>query len=154
MLNFGNQFIRRAAFTAAVIGSAAFATPVLAAPITFEVHLTGAQEVPAVQTSGTGTADITYDATNRTVTWSIKYSGLSGPVTMAHFHGPAAVGTNGPVTLWLTAHMGTVANPIQGSAVLTADQAQQFLAGQWYVNLHTQSHPAGEVRGQVTPPKS
>jgi len=37
---------------------------------------------------------------------------------------------------------------------LTPDQATQFAAGQWYVNVHTSAHPGGEIRGQVTPPKS
>jgi hypothetical protein len=43
---------------------------------------------------------------------------------------------------------------MKGSATLTQDQAKQFSAGEWYVNVHSQSHPAGEIRGQVVPPKS
>ena len=39
-------------------------------------------------------------------------------------------------------------------ATLTPEQAKQFSDGEWYVNVHTQSHPAGEIRGQVVPPKS
>ena len=45
-------------------------------------------------------------------------------------------------------------SPISGQATLTPEQAQQFAAGDWYVNVHTQAHPAGEIRGQVVPPKS
>ena len=33
-------------------------------------------------------------------------------------------------------------------------QAQQFSAGEWYINVHTQDHQPGEIRGQVMPPKS
>ena len=33
-------------------------------------------------------------------------------------------------------------------------EAQQFAAGQWYLNIHTQANPGGEIRGQVVPPKS
>ena len=73
-----------------------------AAPISFSVELTGAQQVPPVQTAATGKADLTYDPPTRMVTWSVAYSGLSSPATMAHFHGPAAAGANGPVTLWLS----------------------------------------------------
>ena len=47
-----------------------------------------------------------------------------------------------------------VPNPIKGSATLTPEQAQQFTAGEWYVNVHTQANPGGEIRGQVIPPKS
>jgi hypothetical protein len=31
---------------------------------------------------------------------------------------------------------------------------EQFFAGEWYINVHTQDHQAGEIRGQVMPPKS
>jgi hypothetical protein len=73
---------------------------------------------------------------------------------MAHFHGPAKAGQNAPPVIWLSTQGSTPANPIAGTATLTPDQAQQFQAGEWYVNVHTQSHPAGEIRGQVLPPKS
>ncbi len=122
--------------------------------ISFKVMLTGAQCVPAVDTSGTGTADLTYDPATRVVSWNISYSGLSSATTMAHFHGPAKQGQNAPPVIWLSTQGSTPANPITGTATLTPDQAQQFLAGEWYVNVHTQSHPAGEIRGQVVPPKS
>jgi hypothetical protein len=120
----------------------------------FKVPLTGAQCVPAVDTTGTGTADLTYDPTTRVVTWNITYSGLSSPSTMAHFHGPAKEGQNAPPVIWLSTQGSPPANPMTGTATLTPEQAQQFSAGQWYVNVHTQSHPAGEIRGQVIPPKS
>ncbi len=74
--------------------------------------------------------------------------------TMAHFHGPAAAGKNGPVVIWLSKQGTPPASPIKGEATLTPEQAAQFTAGEWYINLHTQSHPAGEIRGQVVPPKS
>ena len=72
---------------------------------------------------------------------------------MAHFHGPAAAGKNGPVVVWLTKQGSPAENPMKGEATLTPDQAQQFAAGEWYINVHTQSHPGGEIRGQVMPPK-
>jgi hypothetical protein len=122
--------------------------------ISFKVPLSGAQCVPPVETSGTGTADLTYDPTTRLVTWHITYGGLSSPTTMAHFHGPAAQGKNGPVVIWLTTQGSPPGNPVTGQATLTPEQALQFAAGDWYVNVHTQSHPACELRGQVNPPKS
>jgi len=137
-----------------VVGIAAWAAPSQAASESFTVPLAGAQQVPAVQTEGTGTADISYDPATRVVHWTITYSGLSGPVTMAHFHGPAAQGKNGPVKLWLAKKGAPTDSPIKGHATLTADQAKEFEAGDWYVNLHTEAHPGGEIRGQVMPPKS
>ena len=124
-----------------------------AASESFKVPLTGAQCVPAVETSGSGTADLTYDPATRNVKWDVSYSGLSSPTTMAHFHGPAKEGQNAPVLIWLNKQGSPPANPMQGEATLSPEQAKQFADGEWYVNVHTQSHPACEIRGQVNPPK-
>ncbi|HEY1451834.1 MAG TPA: CHRD domain-containing protein [Roseiarcus sp.] len=122
-------------------------------PVTLKVPLTGAQCVPPVDTSGSGTAELTYDPTTRVITWNIPYSGLSSPTTMAHFHGPAKQGQNAPPVIWLNTQGAPPPNPMTGSATLTPEQAKQFSDGEWYVNVHTESHPAGEIRGQVIPPK-
>jgi hypothetical protein len=144
---------RVAILTLCVTGIAAFAVTSKAAPETFKVALAGAQQVPPVDTSGSGTADLTYDPATRMLTWSVSYSGLSSPVTMAHFHA-AGAGKNGPVAIWISKKGEPVATPIKGEATLTPEQAQEFTAGDWYINVHTQSHPAGEIRGQAVPPKS
>jgi hypothetical protein len=144
---------RRALVLAACLLGLAWVAPAQADPLSFKVPLTGAQEAPAVATGGTGSADLTYDPATRTVTWTISYSGLSAPATMAHFHGPAAAGGKAPVVIWLTKQGSAVETPIKGEATLTPEQAQQFTAGQWYINIHTQANPAGEIRGQVIPPK-
>ena len=135
-----------------LIGAVSSGGLALAAPISFTVPLSGDQQVPPVTTTGSGTANLTYDPQTRVVTWSITYSGLSTPATMAHFHGPAGPGKNANVLIWLTKKGGPVSSPITGRATLTPPQAQQFTAGQWYVNVHTTMHPAGEIRGQVQPP--
>ncbi len=139
---------------AGLIGAVCAAGLALAAPISFTVPLTGAQQVPPVQTNGSGTANLTYDPSTRVATWSITYSGLSSPVTMAHFHGPAEPGKNAGIQVWLTKQGSPVESPIKGEATLSPEQAQQFMAGQLYINVHTRDHPSGEIRGQVTPPKT
>lgn len=144
---------RRAVLALAPLTLIGLTAVALAAPMSFSVPLTGAQEVPPVQTSGSGTASLTYDPGSRQVTWSVTVSGLSSPATMAHFHGPAAEGKNGPVAIWLSKHGEAPANPITGEATLTPEQAAQFMAGNWYINVHSKDHPAGEIRGQVMPPK-
>jgi hypothetical protein len=133
------------------MGSTAIA---LAAPMSFAVPLTGAQQVPPVTTSGSGTANLTYDSSTMELTWSIDYSGLSGPVTMAHIHGPAPEGKNAGVEIWLSKKGEPVSSPIKGEAKLTEAQAKQLTDGDTYINVHTKEHPAGEIRGQVMPPKS
>ena len=145
---------REIVFTACLAGIAAWAAPTLAAPVSFKVPLTGAQQVPPVQTAATGTADLTYDPATRVLTWSVAYNGVSGPATMAHFHGPASEGKNAPPVIWLAEKGAAVASPIKGQATLTPEQAQQLTAGEWYINVHTQANPNGEIRGQVLPPKS
>jgi hypothetical protein len=133
---------------------AAWSVASQAAPESFKVALTGAQQVPPVETAGKGTADVTYDPATRVLTWSVSYEGLSAPATMAHFHGPAAAGKNGPVVIWVSNKGSAADSPLKGEATLTPEQATQFTAGDWYINVHTQSHPGGEIRGQVMPPKS
>jgi hypothetical protein len=115
----------------------------------FKVQLSGAQEVPPVQTSGTGTADLTYDPSTRVVTWTIAYSGLSGTATMAHFHGP----TGSKIVIWLSKKGSPAESPIKGESTLDPEHAQLFESGDLYINVHTQAHPGGELRGQVVPPK-
>ena len=109
--------------------------------------VTGAQEVPPVTTGGSGTIDTTFDKMTNVLTWTVTYSGLSGPVTAAHFHGPAAAGANAGVAVPFT---GDLSSPIRGKATLTAAQAADFTGGRWYVNLHTAKNPGGEIRGQLT----
>ena len=125
-----------------------------AAPVSFSVPLTGAQEVPAVQTPGTGTAAITYDAGTRVVTWNITFSGLSSTATMAHFHGPAAAGKNAGVKVAISQKDAKeLMSPLTGQATLSADDAKILEAGEMYVNVHSKNHPGGELRGQVMVPK-
>ena len=71
-------------------------------PQSFKVPLSGAREVPPVETPATGAADITYDPATRVVSWVITYSGLSGPATAAHLHGPAGQEGKAPLVVWMS----------------------------------------------------
>ncbi len=145
------RFLVLAGLTA---GALAWSAAANAASETFKVDLTGAQQVPPVETPAKGSADLSYDPATRMLTWTVTYSGLSAPATMAHFHGPAAAGKNGPVAIWISVKDASVDSPVKGQATLTPEQAAQFSAGEWYINVHTSAHPGGEIRGQVVPPKS
>src|SRR5262245_64426216 len=68
-----------------------------AIPMTFGANLSGANEVPPVASPGTGIATIVLDPTALTIQISATFSGLTTPVTMAHIHCCAPLGTNAGV---------------------------------------------------------
>ena len=119
--------------------------PALAEMISLKAELKGTNEVPPNDSKSTGTFTATYDTTSKKLTWEGEYSDLSGPATMAHFHGPADPSKNAGVVVPITPST----SPFEGSATLTDAQAAELMAGQWYVNVHTAAHPGGEIRGQV-----
>jgi len=128
------------AFGAAVV----FAGPASAEEL--KATLNGTSEVPATTSSGTGSADIDYNAATKRLSWKLSYSGLTGPATAAHFHGPAEAGKNAGVAIAIP---NISSDPTEGSATLTDAQAADLLAGKYYINIHTAAHPGGEIRGQV-----
>ncbi|MEX1082700.1 MAG: CHRD domain-containing protein [Xanthobacteraceae bacterium] len=115
--------------------------------VKLKADLKGSAEVPPVQTKGSGNAEVTYDTATKKLSWTVNYSGLGGPATAAHFHGPAEAGKNAGVAVPIP-NQGT--SPVKGSATLTDAQAADLLAGRYYVNFHTAANPGGEIRGQVT----
>lgn len=104
------------------------------------------QQNPPVTTKGKGTAALTFDTATKKLSWNVKYSGLSGPATAGHIHGPAAMGENAGVAI---PFKGKLKSPIKGSVVLTDAQAADLMAGKDYVNVHTAANKDGEIRGQV-----
>src|SRR5258705_2072677 len=102
--------------------------------VSVRVQLSGVEEVPPVQTAGSGVAEFVYDPETRTVKWVVTYNGLSGPATMAHFHGPATQATKGHVVTWLPKQGSPADSPLTGQTILTPEQAVQFAAGQQYAN--------------------
>jgi len=112
---------RRLVIVLACCGSAVAAGLANASPISFTVPLTGAEQVPPVETPAKGSAAITYDPATRVVTWTITYTGLAAPATMAHFHGPVEKGKNGPVVIWLSTKGSPAESPFKGEATLTPE---------------------------------
>jgi hypothetical protein len=136
----------RFTLAAAALGAAvAFAGPAFADKM--KATLDGASEVPANTSAGKGTADIDYDTASKKLTWKVTYSGLTGPATAGHFHGPAEAGKNAGVAVPFT---NVATSPIEGSITLTDAQAADLMAGKYYVNIHTEANKGGEIRGQVT----
>jgi hypothetical protein len=131
--------------TLALVTTVAFAGPAFADK--YKAALDGKSESPPNASTGTGAADIDYDPASKKLTWKLTYTGLSGPATAAHFHGPAEPGKNAGVELAIP---GATSSPAEGSATLTDAQAADLAGGKLYVNVHTAANPGGEIRGQVT----
>ncbi len=115
--------------------------------VAFTTQLRGANEVPPAATAATGQVDAVLNKDTSVLQWKLSYTGLSGPATAGHFHGPAPVGANAGVALPFT---GTMTSPMSGQATLTAAQVADLMAGRWYANIHTAQFPGGEIRGQMT----
>ncbi|AOW47864.1 CHRD domain-containing protein [Acetobacter ascendens] len=81
--------------------------------------------------------------------YTITWDGLSGPVTVAHFHGPAGPGQEADHMITLK---GPFKSPFSGTAILTAEQEKALHDGKMYLNLHTAAYPKGEARAQLVSP--
>jgi CHRD domain len=124
---------------------------------TYVAALSGAREVPAVQTPASGTA--TFIRAGATVQYTVSASGFIAPLTVGHIHIGAA-GEIGSVIVpfVILAQSGTVASgsldlsrPVtQGNITISGDSLRSlFDRGSAYVNLHTAAWPDGEIRGQI-----
>jgi CHRD domain len=117
--------------------------------VALQANLQPSSEVPPRVSKGHGMLKATFDTTTKTLQWTVTYADLSGPATMAHFHGPAPVGQNAKVQVAIDKN--ALPSPITGQATLSEEQANELMAGQYYFNIHTEKNPTGEVRGQVMP---
>lgn len=132
-----------------------------------DARLSGYREVPAISTDGRGTFHA--EIGNREVRYTLRYGDLEGGgVLFAHIHlGKPA--TNGGVVAFLCGGGGKPACPASGTVTgeITADdvigpEAQGIAPGEFdelvramkrnatYVNVHTETYPTGEIRGNVT----
>jgi hypothetical protein len=123
--------------------------------------LNAAQEVPSNPSTAIGLMDVSYDKRTKTLTYSFSWSGLTGPALAAHIHGLAGKGTlalppplgrfaNGIIQpLWTSPRgtSGTYSGTLLADEVLVKEV--DILAGKFYVNIHTQFRPGGEIRGQI-----
>lgn len=131
--------------------------------IEFEARLSGAEEVPPVETETSGRFRIAFSRDLGSAEYRLRVDdGVR--VTQSHIHCGAA-GTNGPVILFLAGFHANgwdvdgwwvsnarltdanIVNPACGTTL--ADVLASMQAGMTYVNVHTVAHPPGEVRGQL-----
>ena len=133
-----------------------------------KARLDGFQQVPSILTDGKGTFKAKINENAETISYTLTYSGLSSPATMAHIHF-GQQGVNGGVFAFLCGGGGKPACPTSGTVTGTitaadilaiasqglaardfAGAVRAILSGNTYVNVHTTNFPAGEIRGQIT----
>ena len=111
-----------------------------------KVDLTGAEETPPVTTSASGHGTI-HIAKDKSVSGTVKTTGIEG--TAAHIH-VGAKGEAGPPIIRLTKGADGAWTVPAGSK-LTDEQWADYKAGKLYVNVHSEQHKPGEIRGQLKP---
>jgi CHRD domain len=128
----------------------------------FDAILTSAAEVPPVQSSASGFAELEVEEGSDNMEYGIIVMNID-KVTQAHIHqgssseaGPVVATLfnpstpTGPTTEELTAGPITSANlegPLQGKQL--SDLIALMQNGQAYVNVHTEQNPEGEIRGTI-----
>jgi hypothetical protein len=132
---------------------------VLAQSQKFNAKLSGQQEVPPVQTTASGMA--WFKPMQDKIWFKLNVTDMQG-VTQAHIH-TGKQGENGPILVTLyksdtpqpingkLAYGNITANllegPMKGKQI--SDLATALSNGSTYVNVHTEKHPNGEIRGQI-----
>lgn len=119
-------------------------------------------DVPVVDTDATGSYDVSFDSETRLFTIEGRFEDLSGPLlpiggedafgnpeSAVHLHIGEA-GENGPILINLAVtDNGDGSGTFSGSLIVPEDRVAEFDANAYYVNLHTETNPGGELRGQL-----
>ena len=158
--------MRQYGFSAFLVFLLFCATPDEAESQSFTAVVTGAQEVPQVQTRARSLALFRFLLNDRLlVAYRLNFA-HQNVVTGVHVHeGP--IGEDGPIILNLRPDGFCLdITPFFTIYFATADQLRDRLAGgtlsdlraamqtgNTYINLHTDANPGGEIRGQFPPPQ-
>jgi len=174
----------RAIVLGTLIAAAAFAGPAVGGDrdgdhdgnvVHFRAVLAGTNEVPAINSEGSGTVDVWLDRQAMTLSYKVTFTGLSSNTTQSHIHF-GKIHTNASVIVFFCTNLtpppgvpmppacpvsgGTVSGMLSAADVLGV-AAQNVKAGDWdavedalssntaYANVHSVNFPGGEIRGQL-----
>lgn len=112
--------------------------------VLLDAQLTGGQEVPGVDTEATGEGLFTLHRDTNRLEWHVEFRDLSSSQTGAHIHGPAGHGQNAAILQHLPN-----GSPSVGVWRYPEDLEDDILGNRTYINVHTQNHLDGEIRGQI-----
>ena len=137
------SLISKQAVCAITLGLAALCATASAAEM--KITLSGAQEVPPVTTSASGSAVIIL-AADKSISGSVNVTGMEA--TMVHIHEAKMWNGNGPVIISLS-RTGDKEWSIPADTKLTDVQLQSLKSGNLYLNVHSATFKSGEIRGQL-----
>ncbi|MBS1252250.1 MAG: hypothetical protein MAG451_01288 [Anaerolineales bacterium] len=116
-----------------------------------EATLLGVNEAPRADTAAYGTARFTINEDETRLAYRINVNNIDD-ITAVHIQ-LGDVGANGPIALTLFdgASAFDSDGAIAGTRDVSVTQANNILAGDYYVNVLTADFPNGEIRGQIRP---
>jgi hypothetical protein len=134
----------------AVTGAAGARTQ--AARIQIVATMVAGDEVPTpkgdvASARGSFSATLTKSDAGAVLNWQLSFGSLTGDAVAAHIH-IAARGVAGPVVVPLCA---PCTSGVTGTANINATVLEAIQNDRAYVNVHTKTNPAGEIRDQVSP---
>ena len=115
------------------------------------ITMSGAQEVPPVNTSATGTIVADYNRLTRILSYSIEFSGLTDSAVAAHIHGIGEQGISAPVLQTFSPFPRRKAGTYAGTLLIDGVKftEENLLARRYYINIHSKTYAGGEIRGQL-----
>jgi hypothetical protein len=141
--------MRKILFTAALLALLAAGQTAAArrSGTDFQATITGRQEVPSVETSTSGRIDLRLWTTSSggRIKWSLVIVNRASPVIAALVQ-RGRPGQNGPVLATLC-H--ACRRPAGGTFHVSRSIATTLLHRATYINVETQRHPHGEIRGAL-----
>lgn len=130
-------------------GGSSSSTPTATTPVTFALKLSSESTVPQVDASGSGTGSLTLNRDSGLLSGSVTVSGLSSNITVAHIHSAIAGLAGLPIITLQQDATNTLLLTVPANTTLDAVQITAIQNSEYYINVHTDNNPAGEVRGQI-----
>lgn len=116
------------------------------------IVIDGLQPVDPTFSAGTGDATLVLNTETRFVQISGTFEGLTSTVIGAHLHGPADFGEFSPRVILPIDFVGETSGTFSAARTVSPTNLGYILDSLTYINIHTNNHPSGEIRGQVVVP--
>tara|TARA_Y100001970_G_scaffold265969_1_gene354109 strand:- start:24 stop:473 length:450 start_codon:yes stop_codon:yes gene_type:complete len=129
-----------------VVGSLLFSANIQAQEV-YRARLSPMPTTPQTVTTILGEGEVILTLNDNSLTVEGNFSGMSSAATGAHIHnGPPA--QPGPVIHTLEVSQSTDGS-VNGTLSLSEEQIEALSNNEFYIQIHSESNPAGELRGWV-----